>query len=127
MIELMIDQRRRDIGGFEVGRVLPFAKWRMVGPFILFDHMGPIDLPTELSREVDMRPHPHIGLSTVTYVFAGEIIHRRGAGYPAWHTARSRPDSRARALVGEITEAPLPAIWMVSSAGAAIGSLAPLD
>ena len=80
MIELMIDQRRRSIGSFEVGRVLPFAKRRMVGPFIFFDHMGPIDLPKGLAREADVRPHPHIGLSTVTYLFAGEIMHRDSTG-----------------------------------------------
>ena len=80
MIELVIDQRRRAIGSFEVGRVLPFAKRRMVGPFIFFDHMGPVDLPKGLGREADVRPHPHIGLSTVTYLFAGEIIHRDSTG-----------------------------------------------
>jgi redox-sensitive bicupin YhaK (pirin superfamily) len=80
MIELVIDQRRRSLGSFEVGRVLPFAKRRMVGPFIFFDHLGPVDLPKGLSREADVRPHPHIGLSTVTYVFAGEIMHRDSTG-----------------------------------------------
>jgi redox-sensitive bicupin YhaK (pirin superfamily) len=80
MIELVIDQRRRDIGSFEVGRVLPFARQRMVGPFIFFDHMGPVDLPRGLAREVDVLPHPHIGLSTVTYLFAGEIVHRDSTG-----------------------------------------------
>src|SRR5436305_12447595 len=80
MIELVIDQRRRDLGGFEVGRVLPSARRRMVGPFIFFDHMGPVDLPKGLPREADVRPHPHIGLSTVTYLFAGEIMHRDSTG-----------------------------------------------
>jgi redox-sensitive bicupin YhaK (pirin superfamily) len=80
MIELVIDQRRRNIGSFEVGRVLPFAKRRMVGPFIFFDHMGPVDLPRGLAREADVLPHPHIGLSSVTYLFAGEIIHRDSTG-----------------------------------------------
>ena len=80
MLELVIDQRRRDLGGFEVGRVLPFAKRRMVGPFIFLDHMGPVDLPKGLAREADVRPHPHIGLSTVTYLFAGEIMHRDSTG-----------------------------------------------
>jgi len=80
LIELVIDQRRRDLGGFEVGRVLPFAKRRMVGPFIFLDHMGPADLPKGLPREADVRPHPHIGLSTVTYLFAGEIMHRDSTG-----------------------------------------------
>ena len=80
MIEVLIDQRRRNLGSFEVGRLLPFAKRRMVGPFIFFDHMGPVDLPRGLSRAADVRPHPHIGLSTVTYVFAGEVMHRDSTG-----------------------------------------------
>jgi redox-sensitive bicupin YhaK (pirin superfamily) len=80
MIELVIDQRQRNIGSFEVGRLLPFAKRRMVGPFIFFDHMGPVDLPRGLAREADVLPHPHIGLSTVTYLFEGEIIHRDSTG-----------------------------------------------
>ena len=80
MIELVIDQRRRDLGGFEVGRVLPYAKHHMVGPFVFFDHMGPVDLPPGIPRSVDVRPHPHIGLSTVTYLFDGEIMHRDSVG-----------------------------------------------
>ncbi|WP_374579153.1 pirin family protein, partial [Phenylobacterium sp.] len=76
MIDLVIDQRRRDLGGFEVGRVLPFARRRMVGPFIFFDHMGPKTFEPGFGREVDVRPHPHIGLSTLTYLFEGEITHR---------------------------------------------------
>jgi redox-sensitive bicupin YhaK (pirin superfamily) len=76
MIELVIDPRRRSLGSFEVGRVLPYVHRRMVGPFIFFDHMGPVDLPKGLPHEADVRPHPHIGLSTVTYVFEGEIMHR---------------------------------------------------
>ena len=80
MIELVIDQRRRDLGGFEVGRVLPFAKRRMVGPFIFFDHIGPVDFPRGIPRSVDVRPHPHIGLATVTYLFEGEIVHRDSVG-----------------------------------------------
>ena len=82
MIELVIDQRRRDLGGgLTVGRVLPFAKQRMVGPFIFFDHMGPMDLAPGVDRSVDVRAHPHIGLSTVTYLFSGEIMHRDSLGY----------------------------------------------
>ena len=80
MIELVIEQRRRDLGGFEVGRVLPFAKRRMVGPFVFFDHMGPIDFAPGIPRSVDVRPHPHIGLSTVTYLFDGEVMHRDSLG-----------------------------------------------
>lgn len=82
MIEMVIEQRRRNLGGsFEVGRVLPFAKRRMVGPFIFFDHIGPIDLAPGIDRSVDVRAHPHIGLSTVTYLFSGEIMHRDSLGY----------------------------------------------
>lgn len=82
MIDLVIEQRRRNLGGsFEVGRVLPFAQRRMVGPFIFFDHIGPIDLAPGIDRSVDVRPHPHIGLSTVTYLFSGEIMHRDSLGY----------------------------------------------
>ncbi len=80
MIELVIDQRRKDLGGFEVGRVLPWAKRRMVGPFVFFDHMGPADFAPGLPRSVDVRPHPHIGLSTITYLFEGEIMHRDSLG-----------------------------------------------
>ncbi len=82
MIDMIIEQRRRDLGsGLEVGRVLPYAKRRMVGPFIFFDHMGPLDLAPGIDRSVDVRAHPHIGLATVTYLFAGEIMHRDSLGY----------------------------------------------
>jgi redox-sensitive bicupin YhaK (pirin superfamily) len=80
MIELVIPQRRRDLGSFEVGRVLPFAQRRMVGPYIFFDRMGPKNLAPGLPREADVRPHPHIGLSTITYLFDGEIMHRDSLG-----------------------------------------------
>ena len=80
MIEMLIPQRRRNLGGFDVGRVLPSAGRRMVGPFVFFDHMGPLDMPQGVSRSVDVRPHPHIGLSTVTYLFSGEIVHRDSVG-----------------------------------------------
>src|SRR5690242_12138246 len=80
MIELIIDPSRRNLGSFEVGRVLPSGKRRMVGPLIFFDHLGPVDLPKALARDVDVRPHPQIGLSTVTYPFAGEIVHRDSTG-----------------------------------------------
>jgi redox-sensitive bicupin YhaK (pirin superfamily) len=79
-IEMVIEGRRRDLGGFEVGRVLPWAKRRMVGPFVFFDHMGPKQMAANLPRSVDVRPHPHIGLSTITYLFAGEIVHRDSLG-----------------------------------------------
>jgi redox-sensitive bicupin YhaK (pirin superfamily) len=80
MIELVIDSRRRDLGGFEVGRVLPYAPHRMVGPFIFFDHMGPVRFPPGFPKNVDVRPHPHIGLSTVSYLFDGEMTHRDSVG-----------------------------------------------
>lgn len=82
MIEMVIEQRRRGLGGgLEVGRVLPFAKRRMVGPFIFFDHMGPVDIAPGVDRSLDIRPHPHIGLSTVTYLYSGEVMHRDSLGY----------------------------------------------
>ena len=79
-IEQVIPARRRDLGGFEVGRVLPAGRRRMVGPFIFFDHIGPAMLAPPLPRAMDVRPHPHIGLSTVTYLFDGEITHRDSLG-----------------------------------------------
>src|SRR5688572_1850962 len=78
MIELTIDAKKKDLGGFEVGRILPFAKRRMVGPFIFLDHMGPADF--QPGQGINVRPHPHIGLSTVTYLFDGEIMHRDSLG-----------------------------------------------
>ena len=80
MIELVIPQRKRDLGSFEVGRVLPYGKRRMVGPYIFFDRMGPKDLAPGLPPEADVRPHPHIGLSTITYLYEGEIMHRDSVG-----------------------------------------------
>lgn len=78
MIELVIPARKKDLGGFEVGRVLPFPQRRMVGPFIFLDHMGPADFAP--GHGIDVRPHPHIGLATVTYLFDGEILHRDSLG-----------------------------------------------
>jgi redox-sensitive bicupin YhaK (pirin superfamily) len=80
MIDLVIDRRRRDLGGFEVGRVLPHPSRRMVGPFIFFDHMGPAHFQAGFPRDVDVRPHPHIGLSTLSYLFDGEMTHRDSTG-----------------------------------------------
>jgi hypothetical protein len=80
MIELVIPSRRHSLGAFEVGRVLPYAPHRTIGPFVFWDHMGPVDFPAGLSRDADVRPHPHIGLSTVTYLFDGEITHRDSLG-----------------------------------------------
>jgi redox-sensitive bicupin YhaK (pirin superfamily) len=76
----VIEQRRRDIGDLEVGRVLPHGGGRMVGPFIFFDHIGPVQLAAGLPRSADVRPHPHIGLATLTYLFDGEIMHRDSVG-----------------------------------------------
>jgi len=74
-----IKPRRRDlIGGFEVGRVLPSAEQRTVGPYVFFDHMGPAKFAP--GKGLDVRPHPHIGLATVTYLFEGEIMHRDSLG-----------------------------------------------
>ena len=70
--------RVRDLGGFEVRRALPSARRQMVGPFIFLDQMGPAELL--IGRGIDVRPHPHIGLATVTYLFQGEIWHRDSLG-----------------------------------------------
>ncbi len=78
-IEHVINARPRDIGGFEVARALPYAKRRTVGPFIFFDRMGPAEFGP--GEGIDVRPHPHIGLATVTYLFDGEIMHRDDLGY----------------------------------------------
>ena len=81
MLQRVIEQRRKDLGGgFEVGRILPVRGRRMVGPFIFFDHIGPTTFPPGIPRSMDVRPHPHIGLSTVTYLFAGEMMHRDSVG-----------------------------------------------
>ncbi|HEY1415203.1 MAG TPA: pirin family protein [Caulobacteraceae bacterium] len=80
MIELVIPSRRHSLGAFEVGRVLPYAPHRTVGPFVFWDHMGPVNFEAGLTRDADVRPHPHIGLSTVTYLFEGEITHRDSLG-----------------------------------------------
>ncbi|MDX8480036.1 pirin family protein [Mesorhizobium sp. VK24D] len=77
-IELMVIPNAKDIGGFEVRRALPTAKRRLVGPFIFFDRMGPAIL--RAGQAIDVRPHPHIGLSTVTYLFDGRIRHRDSLG-----------------------------------------------
>ena len=74
----VIDGRERDLGGFSVRRVLPFADRQMVGPFIFFDHLGPAQFAP--GEGIDVRPHPHIGLATVTYLFSGELEHRDNLG-----------------------------------------------
>lgn len=111
-IERVIVPRTSDLGGFSVRRALPSAQRRMVGPFIFLDHMGPAEFRT--GQGIDVRPHPHIGLATVTYLFAGEIMHRDSLGSVApirpgevnWmsagrgiaHSERTAPDHR---VVGE--------------------------
>ena len=77
-IETLIIPRARDLGGFEVRRALPAPKRQMVGPFIFFDQMGPVEFLSE--QGIDVRPHPHIGLATVTYLHQGSFQHRDSLG-----------------------------------------------
>lgn len=77
-IQLIIEERSASIGSFQVGRLLPFREKRMVGPFAFIDHMGPVSLPE--NENFDVAPHPHIGLSTLTYLFEGSIMHRDSIG-----------------------------------------------
>jgi redox-sensitive bicupin YhaK (pirin superfamily) len=77
-IEAIIEPRAKDIGSFEVRRVLPAAARRRVGPFVFFDEMGPATLTP--GQAMDVRPHPHIGLATLTWLFSGEIMHRDSLG-----------------------------------------------
>jgi redox-sensitive bicupin YhaK (pirin superfamily) len=108
-VEHIVVPRARDIGGFEVRRALPSTRKQMVGPFIFFDQMGPAAL--EAGKGIDVRPHPHIGLSTVTWLFEGQIFHRDSlgsalpinpgavnwmtAGRGIVHSERTAPDERA--------------------------------
>jgi redox-sensitive bicupin YhaK (pirin superfamily) len=78
-VELTIEPRVRSLGEFDVRRVLPAAKRRMVGPFVFLDHMGPAVFPP--NHGIAVRPHPHIGLATITYLFEGEIMHRDSLGF----------------------------------------------
>src|SRR6266404_3893925 len=111
MLETIIVPRTRDLGdGFTVRRSLPAAQKRSVGPFVFFDQMGPVALAP--GKGLDVRPHPHIGLATVTYLFEGEILHRDSigskmairpgdvnwmvAGRGIAHSERSAPDVRMR-------------------------------
>lgn len=105
---IVIPPREKDLGGFSVRRLLPYAGRRMVGPWIFFDHMGPADFPA--GQGIDVRPHPHINLATVTYLFEGEILHRDSlgseqpirpgdinlmiAGRGIVHSERERPETR---------------------------------
>lgn len=109
-IDLVIEARPRDLGGFAVRRSLPSPARRLVGPFIFFDHMGPVDFAP--GQGIDVRPHPHIALATITYLLAGEFVHRDSlgseqpirpgdvnwmvAGRGVVHSERTAPEVRAR-------------------------------
>ena len=108
-IDLVVVPRSVDLGGFTVRRALPHVRRRMVGPFIFFDHFGPVEFHT--GQGIDVRPHPHIGLATVSFLFDGEIVHRDSlgsaiaihpgdvnlmtAGRGIVHSERTAPDHRA--------------------------------
>lgn len=83
-IDTVIVPRARDLGGFEVRRALPSAQRQMVGPFIFFDQMGPVEFLA--GQGIDVRPHPHIGLATVTYLLRGQMHHRDSLGSDQWIT-----------------------------------------
>jgi redox-sensitive bicupin YhaK (pirin superfamily) len=81
MLELVIEARQTSLGhGLEVRRILPFRLRRMVGPFIFMDHAGPVSIVPEQVSQMDVLPHPHIGLSTVSYLFGGQVMHRDSLG-----------------------------------------------
>lgn len=81
MLDIVIEARKASIGpGMDVRRILPFRLRRMVGPFIFMDHAGPVDLQPSLTTSMDVLPHPHIGLSTVSYLFGGQVTHRDSLG-----------------------------------------------
>jgi redox-sensitive bicupin YhaK (pirin superfamily) len=78
-IDLVIEPKRRDLGEFSVARALPADERRSVGPFVFFDHMGPADFGP--GQGIQVRPHPHIGIATITYLFEGQILHRDSLGF----------------------------------------------
>jgi len=81
MIDLVIEARKASIGTqLDVRRILPFRLRRMVGPFIFMDHAGPVKEPPAVIASMDVLPHPHIGLSTVSYLFGGQVTHRDSLG-----------------------------------------------
>ncbi|KAA5541227.1 pirin family protein [Adhaeribacter rhizoryzae] len=81
MLDIVIEARQATLGpGMAVRRILPFRLRRMVGPFIFMDHAGPIAMPAQLTTAMDVLPHPHIGLSTVSYLFGGQVTHRDSLG-----------------------------------------------
>lgn len=75
----LLNATKKDLGGFSVSRILPNIKQQMIGPFIFFDHMGPANFPA--GKGINVRPHPHIGIATITYLFEGSILHRDNLGY----------------------------------------------
>lgn len=81
-IDTLIIPRARDLGGFEVRRALPAPQRQMVGPFIFFDQMGPAEFLT--GQGIDVRPHPHIGLATISYLYSGKMHHRDSLGTDRW-------------------------------------------
>ncbi|AQZ96284.1 pirin family protein [Halopseudomonas phragmitis] len=109
-IELIIQPHEKDLGGFSVRRALPSTQRQMVGPWIFFDHMGPAEFPA--GQGINVRPHPHVNLATVTYLFEGEILHRDSlgslqpirpgdinlmvAGRGIVHSERERPEVKAQ-------------------------------
>lgn len=81
MIDIVIESRKASIGpGMDVKRILPFRMRRMVGPFIFMDHAGPVGIQPSDAKSMDVLPHPHIGLSTVSYLFGGQVTHRDSLG-----------------------------------------------
>jgi len=81
MLDIVIDSRKASLGnGLDVRRILPFRMRRMVGPFIFMDHAGPVAVPPDRMKSMDVLPHPHIGLSTVSYLFGGQVTHRDSLG-----------------------------------------------
>jgi redox-sensitive bicupin YhaK (pirin superfamily) len=81
MIDIVIEARKASIAeGMDVRRILPFRLRRMVGPFIFMDHAGPVDVAPQAASKMDVLPHPHIGLSTVSYLFGGQVTHRDSLG-----------------------------------------------
>jgi redox-sensitive bicupin YhaK (pirin superfamily) len=81
MLDIVIPTRKAEITqGFMVKRILPYQLRRMIGPFIFMDHAGPLDIPQQRGSNLDVLPHPHIGLSTVSYLFSGNVTHRDSLG-----------------------------------------------
>jgi redox-sensitive bicupin YhaK (pirin superfamily) len=81
MLDIIIEARKAEISqGFTVKRILPYRLRRMLGPFIFMDHGGPVNIPVSSANSLDVLPHPHIGLSTVSYLFSGNVTHRDSLG-----------------------------------------------